>query len=75
MKNVIVLTESNVVLTTSELRVIQEAAQGYSSKEIAANLNLAFKTVEVHRHNVMKKTGARNFIQLIVALYKKGILK
>jgi two-component system, NarL family, response regulator DegU len=59
-------------LTPMEMEVIQEAAFGFSSGEIAQRLGIALKTVEVHRHHIMQKTGARNFLHVVLVLYKKG---
>lgn len=79
MKEVILSTdikeeEKVAVLTPMELKVIQEIAEGYSSKEIGERLSLSTKTIEVHRHHIMRKTGAKNFIEIIVILFRKGIL-
>jgi DNA-binding NarL/FixJ family response regulator len=62
-------------LTVTEIGIIQEAANGLISKEIATKLGISHKTVEVHRHNVMKKLGAKNFLQVVLALYKKNIIR
>jgi DNA-binding NarL/FixJ family response regulator len=74
MKELVVKGDA-AMITPTELKIIKEVANGSTSKEVAAKLNISLKTVEVHRHNVMKKTGAGNFIQLIIALYKKGIIE
>lgn len=39
-------------LSEREIEVINLIRDGLSSKEIAARLNIAIKTVEVHRHNI-----------------------
>jgi DNA-binding NarL/FixJ family response regulator len=62
-------------LTEAELEIIQEVADGYRSKEIAIRLGISQKTVEVHRHNIMVKLGARSFLQIVLVLHKKNIIK
>src|SRR6185503_9363192 len=44
-------------LTDRELHVLQLLGDGKSTREIAAELNLSFKTVESHRENIKSKLG------------------
>ncbi|HEY1276682.1 MAG TPA: AAA family ATPase [Thermoleophilaceae bacterium] len=55
-------------LTPSELRVAQLAAGGESNKNIAQNLYVTPKTVEVHLSNAYRKLGIRSRRQLPGAL-------
>jgi RNA polymerase sigma factor (sigma-70 family) len=52
-------------LSERELEIIQLIKQGLSSKEIAAQLFLSVKTVEVHRYNILKKLKLRNAAALV----------
>lgn len=52
-------------LTEREIQIINLIKDGQSSKEIAANLNISLKTVEVHRHNVLKKLKLKNSASLV----------
>ena len=52
-------------LTEREMDVINEIKQGHSSKEISRNLEISLKTVEVHRHNILKKLKLKNAASLI----------
>lgn len=52
-------------LTEREIQIINLIKEGQSSKEIAANLNISLKTVEVHRHNVLKKLKLKNSASLV----------
>lgn len=52
-------------LTERELEIINFIKDGYSSKEIALALNISLKTVEVHRHNVLKKLKLKNSASLV----------
>ncbi len=52
-------------LTEREMDVINQIKQGHSSKEISRNLEISLKTVEVHRHNILKKLKLKNAASLI----------
>lgn len=52
-------------LSLREIEVIKLIKQGYSSKEIATALNIAVRTAEVHRHNILKKLQLKNTAALI----------
>ena len=47
-----------------EEQVLCLIADGYSSKEIARNLQIAPSTVEVHRRNIMRKVGLHKVADL-----------
>jgi two-component system invasion response regulator UvrY len=52
-------------LSAREREVIGHIVQGLSSKEIALYMNVAVKTVEVHRYNILRKSGMRNVAALV----------
>ena len=52
-------------LTEREMQIINLIKEGFSSKEIAANLQISLKTVEVHRHNILKKLKLKNSASLV----------
>jgi DNA-binding NarL/FixJ family response regulator len=52
-------------LTEREIQIINLIKEGQSSKEIATTLNISLKTVEVHRHNVLKKLKLKNSASLV----------
>ena len=52
-------------LTERELEVTEEIRKGCSSKEIAKSLSISLKTVEVHRHNILRKLKLRNAASLV----------
>ena len=52
-------------LSMREIEVIRLIKSGMSSKEIASNLNLSTRTVDVHRHNILKKLKLKNTASLI----------
>ena len=52
-------------LTDRELHVLQLLGAGMSTRAIAAELNLSFKTIEAHRENIKHKLGLRGAAALI----------
>lgn len=60
-------------LSEREIEVINLIRDGLSSKEIAARLNIAIKTVEVHRHNILKKLKVKNTASLINYINASGL--
>jgi len=52
-------------LTRRERQILEFVIEGKTNKEIATELGLSFRTVEVHRRHVMEKTGARNAADLV----------
>jgi two-component system, chemotaxis family, CheB/CheR fusion protein len=52
-------------LTARERGVMDLVVAGHANKEIAARLNIAQRTVETHRANVMKKMGVGSLSDLI----------
>jgi two-component system, NarL family, invasion response regulator UvrY len=52
-------------LSDREMQIVRSLKDGLSSKEIAAELSISLKTVEVHRHNILKKLKLKNTVSLI----------
>ncbi len=61
-------------LTTREREVLQLAAEGHTSAEIAARLFISARTVETHRANLMHKLGLNNQVDLVRYALRRGIL-
>lgn len=51
-------------LTNREREILSLAIAGNSNKEIARILGISYRTVEIHRSQIMKKTGAANLLEL-----------
>jgi DNA-binding NarL/FixJ family response regulator len=54
-------------LTDRELQVFQLLGAGLSTRQIAAKLNLSFKTIETHRENIKHRLGLTNAEELVRA--------
>ncbi len=52
-------------LSIREIDIIKLIKEGHSSKEIADKLYISQRTVEVHRHNILKKLGLKNTPALV----------
>lgn len=61
-------------LTSRERQVLQLIAEGNSSKEAAAVLEISARTVEFHKRNVMKKTGLGSAAELARYASKIGLV-
>jgi DNA-binding NarL/FixJ family response regulator len=61
-------------LTPREREVLQLAAEGKTSAEIAARLHVSHRTVENHRANVMRKLGLQNPSELVRYAVRRGLL-
>jgi two-component system invasion response regulator UvrY len=60
-------------LSEREIEVINQIRDGFSSKEIADRLAISIKTVEVHRHNILKKLKVKNTASLINYINSSGL--
>ena len=52
-------------LTDREAEVLRMIARGYSNKEIASQLDLSVKTIEVHKANGMRKLGLQGRADIV----------
>ena len=62
-------------LTTRERQVLQLAAQGRTSTQIAASLGIGRRTAETHRANIYKKLGVESQTDLITLAVRHGLLE
>jgi len=54
-----------LTLTEREQEVLHLTGEGYTNHEIGSKLNISFRTVDTHKRNMIKKTGARNMVHLV----------
>jgi DNA-binding NarL/FixJ family response regulator len=52
-------------LTTRELEVMTMVARGHTSTDIANQLSISHRTVDVHRANIMRKLGFKSKTELV----------
>jgi len=61
-------------LTPRQREVLQLVAEGKSTKEISAALNISAKTVEFHRNSLMDELGLRSIAELTRYAVSQGII-
>jgi DNA-binding NarL/FixJ family response regulator len=61
------------VFTKQELQIIQLICQQFSSKEIAATLDMSKRQVDSLREKIQKKIGARNLAGIVMYAIRNGI--
>jgi DNA-binding NarL/FixJ family response regulator len=64
---------SKSTLTAREREVLQLLAEGKTTREIAALLDVSVKTVETHRHQIMTKLNTRSIADLTKFAIREGI--
>ncbi|HEU4784403.1 MAG TPA: AAA family ATPase [Ktedonobacterales bacterium] len=68
-------TRSNPAgLTERQMEVLLLMAEGFSNREIAANLSTSSKTVEHHISSILVKLGAKSRTQAIAAAHNLGAI-
>jgi len=60
-------------LTPREREVLDLIWKGESFKEIAATLNISYKTAACHLRNIRGKLGARTSMQILPRAIEKGL--
>ncbi len=62
------------ILTPREREILKLVAEGKSSKEIAAQLNISAKTVETHRRNMMARLKIKTIAELTKYALREGFV-
>ena len=62
------------LLTPAERNILKEIALGKTTKEIAAERNLSFHTINSHRKNIFRKLGVNNAHEATKYAMKAGIV-
>lgn len=62
------------LLTQTEKNILKEIALGKTTKEIAADKNLSFHTINSHRKNIFRKLGVNNVHEAIKYAMRAGIV-
>ena len=61
-------------LTPRELEVLRLVARGKSSKLVAYELGMSFRTVTSHRYRIYKKLGVTNTAELLIRAAQMGLV-
>ncbi|WP_181699132.1 response regulator transcription factor [Nocardia sp. GTS18] len=63
------------ILTAREEEVLKLIAEGYSAREVAAELVISVKTVDRHRANILQKLGLRDRLDLTRYAIRSGLIE
>lgn len=66
--------EDKGVLTSREVEILKLVAKEFNSRQIAEILFISERTVETHRKNILKKSGAQNLVGLIKYAYANNLI-
>jgi two-component system nitrate/nitrite response regulator NarL len=66
--------EEKGTLTARETEVLRLVAKEFNSRQIAEILFISERTVETHRKNILRKTGASNLVGLIKFAYANNLI-
>ncbi len=61
------------LLTRREREILKHIAHGKTSREIAEELDISFRTVQTHRANLMEKLGLKNTAELVRYALDRGL--
>jgi DNA-binding NarL/FixJ family response regulator len=61
-------------LTPRELQILRLICDCHSSRDIAAQLGVSFRTVACHRSHILSKAGVGNSVQLLRWAMKQGLV-
>jgi DNA-binding NarL/FixJ family response regulator len=62
------------VLTEREREVLRLMAEGLTTKAIASQLNVRFKTAACHRYRVLQKLGADSTVTAVRWAIRQGLV-
>lgn len=68
-------TDSLAALTPRQREILQLVAEGHTSKEVAQRLGVSYRTIEVHRHQLMKRLGVHDLPGLVRFAVRAGLVE
>ncbi len=69
-----IIPDGGNTISKREQEIIYYISMGYSSRKIACELNLSEHTVNTHRKNILRKTGTRNLVDMLLYAATNGII-
>jgi DNA-binding NarL/FixJ family response regulator len=69
-----VVDQAKQSLTNREIEILKHITEGLSNQNIADQLNISVRTVEAHKHNIMKKLEIFNTAELVKYALKNKII-
>lgn len=68
-------TDPLAALTPRQREILQLVAEGHTSKEVAQRLGVSYRTIEVHRHQLMKRLGVHDLPGLVRFAVRVGLVE
>lgn len=59
-----IFEQRQAVLTNREQQILEMLTQGKTNKQIAADLDISYKTADFHRQNILKKMKTNSVVEL-----------
>lgn len=66
--------KTRLILTSRELEILKLITDGLANQEIGDKLHISVRTVEAHKHNIMKKLNIFNTADLVKYALKNKII-
>ncbi len=66
---------TQVQLTTQEMRVLRQLAEGKSNREIGETLSISEATVKIHVSHLLEKLGASSRTDAVVKAVERGLIR
>ncbi len=67
--------KQDIPLSEREMEVLRHMSMGLSNKQIADKLYISIRTVETHKHNLMKKLNIFSTAELVIYAIQNNIIK
>ncbi|MBE9484394.1 MAG: response regulator transcription factor, partial [Bacteroidetes bacterium] len=67
--------KQDIPLSEREMEVLKHMSLGLSNKQIADKLFISIRTVETHKHNLMKKLNIYSTAELVIYAIQNNIIK
>mgnify|MGYP006279717511 CR=1 FL=1 len=67
-------TDSDRSLTMREREILQLTAEGFTSREAGARLDISHRTVEKHRENIKEKLGLGSVVEMVRYAFQRDML-
>jgi DNA-binding NarL/FixJ family response regulator len=62
-------------LTPREMDVLRLMADGLTTREIATQLNMRFKTAACHRNRILQKVGVKSTVSAVRWAFRQGLIE
>ena len=75
MSDTLVYVPDKSVVTAREIEVLRLMADGLTTRAIASQLHVAFKTAACHRYRILQKLGVESTVSAVRWAIRQGIVE